>query len=181
METRSPATVFSSRETRVERTREALKTSERKAPPGARTRPISPTTRTSSAGVVEVAEGSEEVDDRAEGAAGEREPPHVGPDEAGSGVGPAGRCPREERGGEIDARDRGAVAGEDDGVPAGPAGQVEDPAAPLPRVGAEEAEDELGLPLGLEVVSLGVEGEVLLAEPARVPGVSLRLGVQARR
>ena len=72
------------------------------------------------------------------------------------------------------------MAGEDDGVPARSAGEVEDPAAALRRVGAEEAEYELRLPLGLEVVAFGIEGEVLLAEPARVPGVSVRLGFQAK-
>ena len=79
--------------------------------------------------VVEVAERGEEVDDRAEGAAREREPSHVGADEARGRVGPAGPRAGEERRREVDARDRRPAAGEDDGVPPRPAGEVEDPAA----------------------------------------------------
>src|SRR5215471_2284239 len=111
----------------------------------------------------QVAEAREEVDDGAEGGDAQGKRAHVAAHEQGVPVAPAGEV--EQRRGVVEADRRRAGLGERDRVPPGAAAQVEE----RPGVRRQVRQGEGGFPARGGEVAVGVEVEVLLAEPGFPP------------
>src|SRR6185295_1176637 len=109
---------------------------------------------------LEVAERSEKVEHPVEAAGGERQPPHV----AGH---PRKVIPRQQGQRQIDAQRTVAPAPQHRRMASGAAGEIQH--RPRPR-SAEMPFNEVDVLLGLGLVAVGVQLQVLLAEPFLVPG-----------
>ena len=112
----------------------------------------------------EVAEGGEEARYGGEAVRPEGDLPHVGAEEARSGV----RLlrPEEKHLGEVETEDAETALGERARVPAGPARQIEHG---ISGREARHLEQERHPPSGLLLVPMRVESQVVVPEPARVP------------